>query len=86
VDVKIKPAWKAEKEAAMALNNDMMKGTINTVVGSIKEGIGRVVGDKNLETEGAIQKKEGQVQKFKGAIRGAFQTGKKMMGVKPNKT
>lgn len=44
------------------MDEDRTKGTGKKVVGSIKEAIGKVTGNKTLEEEGRTDKGEGKVQ------------------------
>ncbi len=69
----------------MNANNDKLKGSVNSAVGSLKEGAGRAMGDKDLEAEGSMQKTKGQVQKLTGAVKDTLQKGKNLLGIKSNK-
>ena len=60
----------------MNSNNVELKGSVNSAVGSLKEGAGRVTGNNDLEAEGSIQKTKGRVQKLSGAVKDAFKKGK----------
>ncbi len=53
-------------------NEDKAKGTAKDVKGSIKEGAGRLAGDRNLEQEGRDDQVEGKVQKKVGDVKKVF--------------
>ena len=59
----------------MNSNNDKLKGSVNSAVGSLKKGAGRVTGNNDLEAEGSIQKTKGRVQKLSGAVKDTFKKG-----------
>lgn len=42
------------------------EGTAGSVVGRVKEGVGRFTGDSSLEAEGAVQKVAGEVKDAAG--------------------
>jgi uncharacterized protein YjbJ (UPF0337 family) len=46
----------------MSINKDQVKGRTDEAVGKVKEVVGAVVGNKELEIKGAIQKNTGIVQ------------------------
>jgi uncharacterized protein YjbJ (UPF0337 family) len=48
------------------MNKDSLKGTAKQAEGAVKEGLGKLIGDKSLEVEGKIEKVEGKVQKVYG--------------------
>lgn len=50
----------------MSSTSDKIAGAANKVAGSVKEAVGKTVGDKKLETEGEIQKGKGRVQEAVG--------------------
>ena len=58
------------------MNKDQVKGRVEEAEGSIKEATGKVVGNPNLQTKGAIDKAAGKAQatygdakeKVKGAV------------------
>jgi uncharacterized protein YjbJ (UPF0337 family) len=45
------------------MDKDRSKGAGKKITGSIKEGIGKVIGNKRLENEGKAEKTEGRAQK-----------------------
>lgn len=51
-------------------NNDEIEGKYEQAKGSVKEGIGRMTGDEEMEAEGTADKLKGDVQEgFGGAKR-----------------
>jgi uncharacterized protein YjbJ (UPF0337 family) len=50
------------KEPVMGINKDQVKGRAEEVQGKAKEVVGKVVGNKDLEVKGNIQKNVGAVQ------------------------
>ena len=69
----------------MNSNSDKLKGSVNTTVGSLREGAGRAVGNRELEAKGSIQKTKGQAQKLSGAVKDTINKGKNLLGIKSNK-
>lgn len=50
-------------------NNDEIEGKFDQAKGSVKETVGRVVNDRELENEGRGDKAEGKVQEGFGTAR-----------------
>jgi uncharacterized protein YjbJ (UPF0337 family) len=50
-------------------NNDEIEGKYEQAKGSVKEGIGRVTGDEELEAEGTADKLKGDVQEGWGGAK-----------------
>lgn len=48
-----------------------VKGAVNTVKGTAKEGVGKLTGDRKLETKGKVQKVQGKVQDGLGDVEDA---------------
>jgi uncharacterized protein YjbJ (UPF0337 family) len=46
----------------MSINEDQVKGRADQAQGKVKEVVGKVVGNKDLEAKGNIQKNVGSVQ------------------------
>ena len=46
---------------------------LNQVAGSIKEGFGKLTGDKKLESEGAVSKVKEVAEDAKDAVEGAIE-------------
>ena len=51
------------------MDKDRIAGSAKQIVGSIKERIGRLFGDRKTAAEGAAQQTEGQVQNTVGGIK-----------------
>jgi len=51
------------------MNKDQVKGRIEQAKGAVKETTGKVVGNKNLEAEGQLEKAGGKVQATYGDIK-----------------
>ena len=47
-------------------NRDEMEGKIDQAKGTVKENVGRVIGDRDMETEGAADRAGGNVQESYG--------------------
>jgi uncharacterized protein YjbJ (UPF0337 family) len=56
----------------MSINKDQVKGHTNEAVGKVKEVVGAVVGNKELEVKGAIQKNTGIVQAKIGDVKSSI--------------
>ncbi len=46
----------------MSINDDQVKGRADEAQGKVKEVVGKVLGNKDLEAKGNIQKNVGSVQ------------------------
>lgn len=59
----------------MSTNKDEIEGKWEQVKGSVKDKVGEVTGNKDLEAEGEVQNAEGEAQetwgKFKGGVEDA---------------
>jgi uncharacterized protein YjbJ (UPF0337 family) len=53
------------------MDKDRIKGSAEQAKGVVKEGVGKVFGDKKLETEGKIDKAAGKVQNAVGGLKDA---------------
>ncbi len=69
----------------MNYNSDNLKGSVNSSVGSLKEGVGKATGNQDLEAEGSVQKTKGKAQKLSGAIKDTIKKGKDLLGIKSDK-
>ncbi|MFC2250432.1 CsbD family protein [Labrys portucalensis] len=58
----------------MSSTTDKVKGIGNKLAGSVKEGVGKAVGNHEMEAEGAIQKAKGEVQEAKGKVKDAVKS------------
>ena len=52
-------------------DKDRIKGAANQAKGSIKEGVGKLVGDQKLQAEGKADKATGKVQSAVGGAKDA---------------
>jgi uncharacterized protein YjbJ (UPF0337 family) len=61
------------------MDKETIKGGIAKATGTIKEKVGRMTGDRDLEAEGAADKAEGRVRSTVGHVKDAVReiTGKK---------
>ncbi len=53
------------------MDQDRVAGAAKKVGGSIKEGVGKALGDKKIESEGKAKKAEGEVQNAVGGAKDA---------------
>jgi uncharacterized protein YjbJ (UPF0337 family) len=44
------------------MTDQRVMGAVSTVKGTINEGVGKLTGDRKLETQGKVQKVEGKVR------------------------
>ena len=56
------------------MNKDQVKGTLEKAKGSVKEAVGKTVGNERLASEGAADKVAGSVQKKVGDVKDAAKT------------
>jgi uncharacterized protein YjbJ (UPF0337 family) len=54
------------------MDKDRINGSAEQAKGAVKEAVGRVVGDKKLETEGKTDKAAGKVQNAVGGLKDAL--------------
>jgi uncharacterized protein YjbJ (UPF0337 family) len=54
------------------MDKDRIKGIADQAKGNVKETIGKVVGDKKLETEGKVDKLKGKVENAVGGVKDAL--------------
>jgi len=60
------------------MNKDEVKGGLDKAKGSVKETVGKAVGNERLQAEGAADKTAGAVQKKMGDVKDAVKTVSKM--------
>jgi uncharacterized protein YjbJ (UPF0337 family) len=53
------------------MNKDRIKGSAEQAKGAVKEGVGKIFGDKKLENEGKANKVAGKVQNAVGGLKNA---------------
>jgi uncharacterized protein YjbJ (UPF0337 family) len=56
----------------MTMDKDRTEGSAKNIKGSIKEGVGKAVGDSKLESEGKMDKAGGKIQNAVGGIKDAI--------------
>ncbi len=56
------------------MNKDQVEGTLQKAKGSVKETVGKAVGNERLQGEGAADKTAGAVQKKVGDVKQAVDT------------
>jgi uncharacterized protein YjbJ (UPF0337 family) len=54
------------------MDKDRIKGAANQAKGSIKQGVGELIGDQKLQAEGAADKAKGKVQSAVGGAKDAI--------------
>lgn len=53
------------------MHKDQIKGAAKDAKGSMKEGLGKAMGDDKMAAEGAAERVEGKVQKGVGSLKDA---------------
>ncbi|GAA4359789.1 CsbD family protein [Variovorax defluvii] len=56
------------------MNKDHVKGTMDQAKGSVKQAVGKAVGNERLQAEGAADKTAGAVEKKVGDVKDAAKT------------
>jgi len=51
------------------MNKDQVKGQVRQAQGQVKEAVGKISGDKTLETKGQVQNIAGKVQESYGNLK-----------------
>jgi uncharacterized protein YjbJ (UPF0337 family) len=51
------------------MDHDRSEGSMKTVKGRVKEGLGKALGDTKMESEGKMDKAEGKVQNTIGGLK-----------------
>ncbi|MFC7288153.1 CsbD family protein [Herminiimonas glaciei] len=57
------------------MNKDQVKGNLKQAEGTIKEVTGKVIGNKNLEEKGKLEKHIGKVQESYGDVKDDIKKG-----------
>ncbi len=52
---------------------DQLEGAVHSVKGKVKEKVGHVIGNPDLETEGQKERLAGEIQKKAGQIKKVFE-------------
>jgi uncharacterized protein YjbJ (UPF0337 family) len=53
------------------MDRDRIEGSAEQAKGTVKETVGKILGDKKLETEGKTDKAAGQIQNAVGGLKDA---------------
>jgi uncharacterized protein YjbJ (UPF0337 family) len=53
------------------MDKDRIKGSAQQAGGAVKEGVGKALGDKKMETEGKADRAEGKVRNTVGGVKDA---------------
>lgn len=53
------------------MTDQHLKGAVSTANGTVNEGVGKLTGDRKLETKGQIQKVEGKARSGTGDVEDA---------------
>lgn len=56
----------------MSSEDDRAKGAGNDLKGKVKEGVGKLTGDRDLEAEGHLDQAKGKGQQALGDVKDAF--------------
>ncbi len=50
----------------MSSATDKAKGLANVAIGNIKQGVGKAIGNKEMEVKGVVQERKGEAQQAVG--------------------
>jgi uncharacterized protein YjbJ (UPF0337 family) len=50
----------------MSSTTDKVKGMANEAAGNVKQGVGKAIGDKQMEANGVVQERKGEAQQAVG--------------------
>ncbi len=59
----------------MGSTSDKVSGHANQAIGSVKEGVGKIVGSERLQAKGAVQKLKGKGQVAIGEVKDTAKKG-----------
>jgi uncharacterized protein YjbJ (UPF0337 family) len=54
------------------MDKDRIAGSAKVIKGATKEAVGKVIGDRNLEADGKVEKTAGKVQNALGGLKDAL--------------
>ena len=60
------------EDSPMTSDDDRAKGAANNLGGKIKQGAGRLTGDRDLEAEGKMDQAKGKAQQALGDVKDAL--------------
>ena len=69
----------------MGSTTDKIKGYANKAAGTVKQGVGKAVGNDRLRAKGAAQATKGDVQKTMGKAKGAIKDAADKVAAKAHK-
>ncbi len=55
----------------MSSTTDKMKGMANEAAGNVKQGVGKMLGNKEMQVKGAVQERKGEAQQAVGSAKDA---------------
>ncbi|PZW48660.1 uncharacterized protein YjbJ (UPF0337 family) [Humitalea rosea] len=55
----------------MTSTGDKAKGLANEAVGNVKQGVGKMTGDKEMQADGIVQERKGEAQQAVGKAKDA---------------
>lgn len=58
-------------EHSMTSTGDKAKGLANEAAGNVKQGIGKMTGDKEMQADGFVQERKGEAQQAVGKAKDA---------------
>lgn len=64
-----------KEELPMGSTTDKIKGMANEAAGNVKQAVGKVIGNENLEAEGVLQERKGEAQQAIGKAKDAIKKG-----------
>ncbi len=50
----------------MSSTSDKAKGMMNEAAGNVKQGVGKAIGNKEMQAKGAVQERKGEAQQTVG--------------------
>jgi uncharacterized protein YjbJ (UPF0337 family) len=63
--------WSPENQEQI-MDKDRVEGAAHQAKGAVKEGVGKMTGDKKTEAEGKVEKAAGKVQNTAGGVKDAL--------------
>jgi uncharacterized protein YjbJ (UPF0337 family) len=55
----------------MSSTSDKIKGMANEAAGNVKQGVGKLINNKEMQAKGAVQERKGEVQQAVGSAKDA---------------
>jgi uncharacterized protein YjbJ (UPF0337 family) len=63
---------RSPEDQEQIMDKDRVEGAAHQAKGAIKEGVGKMTGDKKTEAEGKVEKAAGKVQNTAGGVKDSF--------------